>query len=124
MRLLLWPKKLLKVFAKNTNFIIFTFLTSFPCFMVYHGTFLDNLLVETFHTLKPPLGYLDYNWPIPFDIARKLDKSFLHQLIQLASLYLLPLPFLELSTVIVIVDLALKLYREGSIVTLKDIIKK
>ena len=119
-------KEAVKVFAKNLNFIIFTFLTSLPFlfFLVYYETFFQDFLVKTSEILKPTPKYFESDPTIDV-IIRKLDKNFLYQIIQLGSLYLVPLHLLELSTVLVIVDLASKIYKEDtSSLTLKDMIQK
>ncbi|EXB82620.1 hypothetical protein L484_027799 [Morus notabilis] len=121
-------KQAAKLFAKNPSFIIFTVLTSLPFFffLVYYETFLQGFLVKTSQILlQRRYDNFRYNWPIPFESERKLDKGFSYQLIQLCSLYLLPLHLFELSTVLVIVDLASKIYREEEIwMTFKDMVQR
>ncbi|PQQ18313.1 hypothetical protein Pyn_36024 [Prunus yedoensis var. nudiflora] len=121
-------RKALIISARNINFFIFTILTSLPLFffLVYYEIFLQNFLVEIFEIVKQSLGY-DYFyrvWP-NVDITRKLNKEFLDELIQLCLLYLVPLHLLELSTVLVIVDLASKIYtEEGPVMSLKEMVNK
>ncbi|KAL5552918.1 hypothetical protein UlMin_040319 [Ulmus minor] len=119
-------KQALKIFTKNINFIIFTVVASLPLFFfsVYYEILLLNFLLETTEILKEPPGYFNFSWPIPFGIAKKLNKNFLHQLLQLGTLYLVPLNLLELSSVLVIVDLASEIYKENRSITLKDMIHK
>ncbi|KAH0991639.1 hypothetical protein GBA52_003122 [Prunus armeniaca] len=116
-------RKALIISTRNTNFFIFTILTSFPlfCFLVYYESSLQKSLVEISKILNPPhkhnnfIGYNAYfnlSWSIPLDIATKLNKEFPYELTHLGLLYLVPLHLLKLSTVIVIVHLASKIYTE------------
>ncbi|BFG16461.1 hypothetical protein CerSpe_027350 [Prunus speciosa] len=124
-------RKALIISARNINFFIFTILTSLPLFffLVYYEIFLQNFLVEIFEIVKQSPGY-DYCysiWPtgLNVDITRKLNKEFLDELIQLCLLYLVPLHLLELSTVLVIGDLASKIYtEEGPMMSLKEMVNK
>ncbi|PON59314.1 Transmembrane protein [Parasponia andersonii] len=90
-----------------------------------YETFLQEFLVETSQILQHNPKYFKHYWPTLLDITRKLDKNFVYRIIQLGSLYLVPLHLLELSTVLVIVDLASKIYNEDtSSLTLKGMIEK
>ncbi|PQQ18314.1 uncharacterized protein Pyn_36025 [Prunus yedoensis var. nudiflora] len=113
-------RKALIISARNTNFFIFTILTSLPlfCFLVYCESSLQKSLVDI-SKIQNPLysnvhGYrasFNLSWSIPLDIATKLNKEFPYELTHL-GLYLVPLHLLNLSTVIVIVHLASKIYTE------------
>ncbi|KAM5566738.1 hypothetical protein ABKV19_015065 [Rosa sericea] len=112
-------KKAFTISATNIKFLIFTILTSLPlfCFLVYYEPFLQRFLLEISEILKPSKDdYFSY-WSsrpfqlsIPTDITTKLNNEFPGGLVQIALLYLIPLHLLELSTVLVIVDLASKTY--------------
>lgn len=120
-------KKSLLVFGRNNNFIIFTIITSFPmfCFLIYFEYFLQKFLFNAIETLKPSSDYyFDYFLHDIFDVARKLNKENLLQFMQLGFLYLVPLHLLELSTVLVIVDLASKIYKEDKPMSLKEMIQR
>ncbi|XP_061990749.1 uncharacterized protein LOC133709131 [Rosa rugosa] len=115
-------KKAFTISATNIKFLIFTILTSLPlfCFLVYYEPFLQRFLLEISEILKPSkddyFGYLSsrrfqFSIPsLPTDMATKLNNEFPGGLVQIALLYLIPLHLLELSTVLVIVDLASKTY--------------
>ncbi|PQM40963.1 hypothetical protein Pyn_14294 [Prunus yedoensis var. nudiflora] len=70
-------RKALVISARNTNFFIFTILTSLPlfCFLVYYESVLQKFLVQISEILKQPLDDLDYVWIIPFDTTRKMNKD-------------------------------------------------
>lgn len=121
-------RKAFTISASNINFLIFTILTSLPLFffLVYYEPFLQRFLLEISEIQEPsPSHYFNYygsrvrpfqfQWSIPTVITRKLNNEFPGGLIQLALVYLIPFHLLELSTVLVIVDLASKIYirREG-----------
>lgn len=141
-------KEALIVFTKNTNFTILTFLISLPlfCFSLYFETSLQNFLLQTTALLQVKdetpevvdqlveltseftVVYYDSvvdvsqgtNWSL-LDIVRKFDNDLFHQLGQLVFLYLVPLHLLELVTVLVIVDLAAKIYRQGKSLGFSDL---
>ncbi|XP_021809779.1 uncharacterized protein LOC110753230 [Prunus avium] len=120
-------RKALVISARNTNFFIFTILTSLPlfCFLVYYESVLQKFLVQISEILKQPLDdlVLDNVWTRPFDITRKMNKEYTDGFIHLGLLYLVPLHLLELSTVFVVVDLASKIYtEEGPLMTLKEML--
>ncbi|XP_034202007.1 uncharacterized protein LOC117616717 [Prunus dulcis] len=118
-------RKALVISARNTNFFIFTILTSLPlfCFLVYYESVLQKFLVQISEILKQPLDDLDYVWIIPFDTTRKMNKEYTDGFIHLGLLYLVPLHLLELSTVLVVVDLASKMYtEERPLMTLKEML--
>lgn len=114
-------RKALIISARNTNFFIFTILTSLPlfCFLVYYESSLQKSLVDI-SKIRNPLysnvhgyrAYFNLSWSIPLDIATKLNKEFPYQLTHLGLFYLVPLHLLNLSIVIVIVHLASKIYAE------------
>ncbi|KAI5352381.1 PREDICTED: transmembrane [Prunus dulcis] len=114
-------RKALIISTRNTNFFIFIILTSLPlfCFLVYYESSLQKSLVEISKILNPLHNnvhsynaYFNLSWSIPLDIAKKLNKEFPYELTHLGLLYLVPLHLLKLSTVIVIVHLASKIYTE------------
>ncbi|KAM1065674.1 hypothetical protein FF2_020982 [Malus domestica] len=106
-------RKALAISAKNTNFFVFAILTSLPlfCFMIYYESVLQKFMVEISEILKQNPDDLDFYWLVPLDIARKM-KDYSAGFIHLSLLYLVPLHLLELSTVLLIVDLASKIYEE------------
>ncbi|EXB82622.1 hypothetical protein L484_027801 [Morus notabilis] len=142
-------KEAFTIFAKNTNFIIFTSLISLPlfCFSLYFEASLQEFLLQNssillqakdhetpeFHQLVDENSdfivqyYYSYpesygkSWSLPLDIVRKLSNDSLHKLLQLSFLYLVPFHLLELLTVLVIVDLASKIYREDKSLTFNNI---
>lgn len=76
-------------------------------------------MVEISEIVKQIPDDLHFNWLVPFDIARKM-KDYSAGFSHLRLLYLVSLHLLELSTVLLIVDLASKIYEEeGSTMTLK-----
>lgn len=142
-------KEALIVFTKNTNFTILTILVSLPlfCFSLYFETSLQNFLLQTTALLQGKdetpevvnqlveltsefaLDYYYYysgdashgtNWSL-LDIVRKFDNDLYRHLGQLVFLYLVPLHLLELVTVLVIVDLAAKIYRQGKSLGFSDL---
>jgi hypothetical protein len=118
-------KQALSIFSKNFNFIIFIFLISLPLFffMVYYEIFLQRTLVDASNILRNPYGYYDYyDWSISSYMFEK--STFLHQLVQLGLLYIVPRHLLELCTVIVTVDLASKIRAEERVITLKEMIDR
>ncbi|KAF3431736.1 hypothetical protein FNV43_RR26472 [Rhamnella rubrinervis] len=107
-------RKSLLIASKNINFIIFTVITSLPLFffLVYYDFLLQKFLLDTNEILQENPGYFQFN---------KLMRYLLHELTQLGFYYLAPLHLLELCPVLVIVDLASKIYRgDGVPLTLKD----
>ncbi|KAF3431737.1 hypothetical protein FNV43_RR26473 [Rhamnella rubrinervis] len=119
-------KKSLLVFGENINFIIFALITSFPlfCFLVYYEFFFQKFLYVTSEALEQSPDYFYYYWHDTFDIARQLNKQIFYEFVQLGFLYLVPLHLLELFFVLVIVDLASKIYEEDKPMSLKDMIRK
>ncbi|KAK9276199.1 hypothetical protein L1049_005730 [Liquidambar formosana] len=120
-------KESLVIPCKNINFIIFIFFTSLPffCFMVFYEIILQTTLVETSKILTQPPDFYDYSWPVvPTYITRRLTWEFLHRLIQLGLLYMVPLHLLELFNVILTVDLASKIYEGEKPMTLREMIHK
>ena len=130
-------KEGLTLYSNNINFTIFTFLTSLPLFgfLLYYETFLQNFLLQTsenFQAKKKTSDYYYYsvyadglynaNWSLPLDIVRNLNKDLFQELIQLGFLYLVPLHLLQLCTILVIVDLASKIYREEKVLGFKDML--
>ena len=110
---------------------LYHLLTSLPLFffLVYFETFLQNFLLqntENFQAKKKSYDTSFYNhsfsWSLPLDMVRNLNKNLFHELIQLGFLYLVPLHLLELCTILVIVDLASKIYREEKALTFKDML--
>lgn len=105
-------RKAFTISATNINFLIFTILSSLPLFffLVYYEPFLQRFLLEISEIQEPSNGhYFNYR-SIPTVITTKLINEIPGGLIQLALVYLIPLHLLELSTVLVIVDLASKKY--------------
>jgi hypothetical protein len=118
-------KQALSIFSKNFNFIIFIFLISLPLFffMVYYEIFLQRTLVDASNILRNSYDdYYYYEWSISSYMPVK--STFLLQLVQLGLLYLVPRHLFELCTIIVIVDLALKIYAEERVITLKEMIDR
>ncbi|XP_059448227.1 uncharacterized protein LOC132179507 [Corylus avellana] len=113
------------IFSKNFNFIIFIFLISLPLFffMVYYEIFLQRTLVDASNILNNPSDYYYYyDWSISPSMPEK--STFLHQLVQLGLLYLVPRHLLELCTIIATVDLASKIHAEERVITLKEMIDR
>ena len=119
----------LAISFKNFNFIIFIFLTSLPffCFMFYYEIFLQRTLVETLNIVNKPHGYF-YNNDIGYIphfstkeiMSLQIIKDLSQKLFHLGFLYLVPLHLAEFCSVIVIVDLASKIYVEERPLTLKE----
>ncbi|KAL5762031.1 hypothetical protein ACOSP7_018295 [Xanthoceras sorbifolium] len=112
---------------KHINFFIFTVIVSLPLFsfLVYYETFLQSTLLETSNILTISSDGYNYHWPIPDKyMIRKLNKDFGYKLIRLGLLYLGPLHLLELFSMLVTVDLALKICIEDRSMTLKEMIHK
>ncbi|KAM4109896.1 hypothetical protein ACJW30_03G154100 [Castanea mollissima] len=116
----------LAISFKNFNFIIFIFLTSLPllCFMVYYEIFLQRTLVEASNIVNEPPGYFYYKRSIPDfsteETSLQLTKDLFQKLFHVGFLYLGPLHLVEFCSVIVIVDLASKIYVEDRPLTLKE----
>lgn len=113
-------KTTLLISSKNINFIIITFITSIPlfCFSLYHEFSLQKQLLETFKILKGSKG------GFLFDVFGYPKKDYLHELTQMVFLYLVPFRLLQLSTVLLIVDFASKMYKEDKPMGLKDMVQK
>ncbi|XP_023918356.2 uncharacterized protein LOC112029905 [Quercus suber] len=106
----------LAISFKNFNFIILIFLTSLPffCFMFYNEIFLQRTLVETSNIVYEYPCYLYY------ETEEMITKDLFQKLFHLGFLYLGPLHLAEFCSVIVIVDLASKIYVEERPLTLKE----
>nr|XP_011457339.1 PREDICTED: uncharacterized protein LOC105349399 [Fragaria vesca subsp. vesca] len=135
--LLIFSEKPRQSQPKNINFLIFTILTSLPrfCFLVYYEPFLHRFLLCISQVLNPSndndLSYIrsrPFRLSIPTDITTKLNNEFRGGLVQIGLVYLIPLQLLELSTILVIVDLASKTYarqeEEEPPLTLKEMVRK
>lgn len=114
-------RKAFTISATNINFLIFTILSSLPLFffLVYYEPFLQRFLLEISEIQEPSYGHyfnygsfrsFQFQLSRPTVITTKLINEIPGGLIQLALVYLIPLHLLELSTVLVIVDLASKKY--------------
>ncbi|XP_059656044.1 uncharacterized protein LOC132303032 [Cornus florida] len=120
-------KEALSIPLRNTNFIIFTLLTSLPlfCFMVLYEILFQRTLVQASEILDPAYdGYFDYNWPVPTYIEGRFSKKFVVNLIQMCFLYLVPLHLLELFNAILTVDLASKMHKGVTKVTIREMVHK
>ena len=137
-------KEALKIFAKHSNFIFFAALTSLPLFVfsLYFENRLQIFLLQTSqflqeenHETTNSLGtktIQDYfvvdvyaerpgaDWLLPLAMLRKLSNDLFQEFLHLGFLYLVPFNLLQLVSVIVIVDLASKIYREEKALTFKD----
>ena len=120
----------LAISFKNFNFIIFIFLTSLPffCFMFYYEIFLQRTLVETSNFVDKHPRYF-YNNEIRYipDYSNEeimsllqITKDLSQKLFHLGFLYLVPLHLVEFCSVILVVDLASKIYVEERPLTLKE----
>ncbi|KAF8378310.1 hypothetical protein HHK36_029649 [Tetracentron sinense] len=140
-------KEALKIPCRNTNFIIVTFLTSFPlfCTMILHEIILQQILIEASNTVAPslhqvlieasytvaqtPVDYCTYfscykKWT-PLDTLGGLIRDVFYGFLKLGLLYLVPLHLLDLFNTIVSVDLASAIYSgEKSSMSLREIIHK
>lgn len=115
-----------RIFFRNFNFVIVILLISVPVFllMVYYEASLQRTLVEFADILEQPPGYYRYRLSILEAKTQFVAKDFYHALVQLSCLYLVPLHLLELSTVIVTIDLASKIYTEERTRTLKEMVQR
>ncbi|XP_060669754.1 uncharacterized protein LOC107428614 [Ziziphus jujuba] len=106
------------VSSKNINFIIFAFIISLPlfCFLVYYEFPLQKFLLETFEIVK--------GFGFPFYMLENQKMDYLQEWAQMGFLCLIPFHLLQLITVLPIVDLASKIYKEGKPMSLKDMVQK
>ncbi|XVF84935.1 hypothetical protein PTKIN_Ptkin17bG0079000 [Pterospermum kingtungense] len=131
-----FPKKKLEMFeilkeailvpCKNINFIFFEVITSFTlfCILVNYEILLQTTVFEISDILRQPPGYLNYSWPIPLHITKKLNWEFSYKLIQLTLIYLLPLHLLEFFSILLTVEAASKIYANWKSLTLKEMIRE
>ncbi|KAM1082531.1 hypothetical protein ACFX15_020645 [Malus domestica] len=107
-------KQPLNLTYKNTHFILLIFLSSLPlfCFLLYYELLLQKTLVRIseFVRHQHPDSF-GYHWQTLLHTATRTIVIFSNNLIQLGILYLVPFHLLELCSVYVTVDSALKSHR-------------
>ncbi|BAT74661.1 hypothetical protein LR48_Vigan511s010700 [Vigna angularis] len=114
-------RKSVRVYLRNPNFIIFTFLTSLPlfCIMVYFEIYLQEILVETCNILNLSYGHLT-RYDSCLDLINRFNKDYLLKLIFVGFIYMVPLYVSEFVSAAVTVDLASKLHSREKKMTLKE----
>jgi len=115
-------RKSVKIYLRNLNFIIFTFLTSLPlfCIMVYFEIYLQEILVETSNIFNLPNGHFTQDLDSLNFIIGRFTKDYFLKLIFVGFIYMVPLYVLEFVSAVVTVDLASKLHSKEKIMTLKE----
>ncbi|KAK9271605.1 hypothetical protein L1049_001967 [Liquidambar formosana] len=119
-------KEALIIPHKNPNFIIFTFITSFPlfCFLLIYETIFQQTLIETAKILKETLLPACHSCSddyIPLAIQRFLQEVS-HKFFLLGILYLGILHFLDLLNAIATIDAASIIYGGENPMNLKDML--
>ncbi|MED6132199.1 hypothetical protein PIB30_017052 [Stylosanthes scabra] len=135
-------KEALTIFFKNTNFSIFTLLTSLPLLllMVHFETLFQQTLVDTVRFLNHVFlslnrrfdGGFRYHYPYQYGSRVSLDqdytvfssKDYLPNLIQLVFMYLVPLHVLEIGSAILTVYVSSKLKSEEERMSLKGMFQE
>lgn len=130
-------KQTLTIYFKNINFIIFTFLTSLPFFllMLYFETLFQQILVQTPKIIsslpfqqKEEIVFIsldsddELHINNPYITVPSFGSYYLPLLIQLGLIYSVPLHLLEFFSKVLTMDLASKLIlssEEKTIMSLK-----